>query len=191
MVGNYPNFMKTDILRCFLRIDKNTSRGYLKEDLELGEGTVKSLLKILKNKRLINSTKKGHSLTDKGYGIKSKINNLVEIKKINIKNLYPNYKKVGILIRINKKIKIDYRLRDLAVKNGAEGALIFKYGNKLILPDYDKKDFKDIEKLFNLKKNDVLVITFAASFKLAEYSALSVLLEINKNAKDLLERLIN
>ena len=191
MVGNYPNFMKTDILRCFLKIDNNTSRRYLKKYLEIGEGTVKSILNILKNKKLISSTKKGHSLTEKGKLLKTKIEGIITVKKIDVRNLYPNYKKIGILIKDNKKIKIDYRLRDLAVKNGAEGALIFNYNNKLILPDYDKRDFKEIEKLFDLKNNNILVITFAPSFKLAEYSGLSVLLEINKNINDLLERLIN
>jgi predicted transcriptional regulator len=187
MLRNYPKFMKIDVLRCFLRINKNISRRYLKEELELGEGSVKSILNILKNKRLIKSTKKGHSLTDKGFEIQGKIINLMKIKKIKIKKIYKNYKKIGIQLKRIKNVKINYKLRDIAVRNGAEGALIFRYNNKLILPDYNKEDFKEIEKLFDVNKNDIILVTFASSYKLAEYSALSVILEINKSLKDLLD----
>ena len=66
MVGNIPNFTKIDALRCFLRFNKNIGRQDLAKDLELGEGTVRTILEILKAKKLLDSTKRGHFLSKKG-----------------------------------------------------------------------------------------------------------------------------
>ncbi|MBI2656169.1 hypothetical protein HYX03_00330, partial [Candidatus Woesearchaeota archaeon] len=52
MVGNIQNFTKLDILRCFLRFNKNTGRQELSRKLELGEGTVRTILNTLKSKKL-------------------------------------------------------------------------------------------------------------------------------------------
>ena len=46
MVGNLPNFTKLDVLRCLFRIEKPLSRSALSESLELGEGTIRSILDI-------------------------------------------------------------------------------------------------------------------------------------------------
>ena len=54
MVGNIPNFTKMDILRCFLRFNKNIGRKDIARELELEEGTVRTILKILKSKRLLD-----------------------------------------------------------------------------------------------------------------------------------------
>ena len=48
MVGNLSNFMRIDVLRCLLKIEKPISRLKLSEILELGEGTIRSILDILK-----------------------------------------------------------------------------------------------------------------------------------------------
>ena len=61
MVGNIPNFTKIDLLRCFVRLNKNIGRKELSKELGLGEGTVRTILNILKSKKLLDSTKKGIS----------------------------------------------------------------------------------------------------------------------------------
>jgi len=57
MVGNIPGYVKTDIIRAFLLMKENISRNKLVKKLELGEGTVRTILDILKHKNLICSTK--------------------------------------------------------------------------------------------------------------------------------------
>ena len=66
MVGNIPGYVKTDIIRAFLLINENVRSNDLVSKLALCEGTVRSILDILIHKNLIYSTKKGHSLTEKG-----------------------------------------------------------------------------------------------------------------------------
>ena len=73
MVGNKPNYTKFDVLRCFFRIGEGISRHNLAKSLELGEGTIRTILGILKNKKLIESTKKGHFLSSRGNSEMSKL----------------------------------------------------------------------------------------------------------------------
>ncbi|MBU1854791.1 MAG: hypothetical protein KKF89_03655, partial [Nanoarchaeota archaeon] len=67
MVGNKPNYKEEDILRTFLYIeDKPVSRAELVEKLELGEGTIRTILSFLKEKKLLKSNRPGHYLSKKG-----------------------------------------------------------------------------------------------------------------------------
>ncbi len=177
MVGNTPNFNEYDILRTFLSIGEAISRQELVSELELGEGTIRSILDILKKNKLIFSTRQGHSLTKKGNALLKTIKRLVEVnKKVDI-DYYKNFKKVAVLLKgAGSEVNVD--LRDKAIKNGAEAALIFVYKNGLVLPYAEefKEDFKELENLFSFKNGNILIVTFAGSFRDAENSALSLFL---------------
>ncbi|MEK6876079.1 MAG: DUF4443 domain-containing protein, partial [Nanoarchaeota archaeon] len=81
-------------------------------------------------------------------------------------------------------------LRDEAVKNGAEGALILKYGKKLRFYDSDyKEDLSKIEDRLKLEKNDLVIVTYAHSYKLAEYGAIAAAIRINKDLMNALDNL--
>src|SRR3989338_3881260 len=140
MVGNLSNYTKLDILRCFLNIRTGTSRNEIVTSLDLGEGTVRTILDSLKNRNLITSTRNGHSLTYKGLSLLGKINSMVELKDAALDE-YKHLKKSAIRLRASSSKK-EYELRDIAVKNGAEAALVLRYdGSKLIMPNYNKKDY--------------------------------------------------
>src|SRR3989338_281588 len=185
MVGNIPNFTKIDILRCFLRFNKNIGRQELAKELEIGEGTVRTILEMLKSRKLLDSTKKGHFLSRKGEEMLNQINNVVKItKNIVSKNLYPDFKKIGVLLEYGSSLKELYKLRDIAVKHGADGALILKFDKKLYAPESDfGQDYKELEKLFNFKNDDVLVIAFSNEKRKAENGALAIAMELNETLK--------
>jgi len=82
MVGNLANFTKMDLLRCLLRIEKPVSRSFLSKSLELGEGTIRSILDILKEKGYLQSNNTGHYLSEKGKTIVKKIKDRIDIEKI-------------------------------------------------------------------------------------------------------------
>ena len=189
MVGNIPNFTKIDILRCFLRFKKNIGRQELSKELYLGEGTIRTILESLKSKKLIDSTKKGHFLSKRGNEILAQISENISMpKEISIENIYPNYKKAGILIKNASNLKHLPKLRDIAVKNGAEGALILKFDDKLFAPESDyQEDYKDLEKQFKLKNNDALVIAFSSKNNIAETGALSIAVELTDSLKKFLK----
>ena len=190
MVGNIPNFTKIDILRCFLRFGKSVSRRELARELELGEGTVRTMLEMLKSKNLLTSTKKGHFLSKEGNGTLNQLHQFISMPKNIISNaLYPNLKKIGILIKNTQSLKQVYKLRDIAVKNGADGAVILKFEDKLYALESDyEEDYGELKKYFELKKNDTLVIVFSNKNRIAENSALAIAIELNETLKNFISK---
>ena len=181
MVGNLSNFTKMDLLRCLLRIEKPVSRLKLSKTLDLGEGTIRSILDILKEKNYLESNNAGHYLSGKGKVIVEKIRGKADIKRIN-SNLFPNKKNIAIHIKNPNKTVNVVALRDEAVKSGAEGALILKFDKKLRFYDSEyKEDFSDIESKFDLNKDDLVILAYADSYKLAEYGALAIVINIDKS----------
>lgn len=185
MVGNIPNFTKIDVLRCFLRFNKNIGRQELAKDLELGEGTTRTILEILKSKKLLDSTKKGHFLSKRGSEALSQIYELISYpKNIKVQNIYPGLNKMGIAVKNVSTLKGLYRLRDIAVKNGADGAITLRFENKLYAPESDyEQDYKELESYFDFKNNDVLVIAFSNEKRHAENGALAIAIELNDTLK--------
>jgi len=182
-----PNFTKADVLRGLLSVKKEISRADLTKELNLGEGTIRSILGILKGKGLITSTRQGHLVTKDGKALLKRINENIEIKNFSSKIFGKNKKTALLLKKYDKNIKIDYKLRDIAVKNKAEGALIFLFDGKLIIPDYDEKNFNELNKLFDYKNKNILIITFADSYKASETAAIKVAESVNKSLKRIVD----
>jgi hypothetical protein len=105
-------------------------------------------------------------------------------KNITIQNIYPNFKKIGVLIKNISKVKELYKLRDIAVKNGADGALILRFEKKLYAPESGyKQDYTELEKYFDFDNNDLLVIAFSNEKRNAEIGALAVVIELSSLLK--------
>lgn len=191
MVGNIQNFTKLDILRCFLRFNKNTGRQELARELELGEGTVRTILNTLKSKKLVDSTKHGHFLSKKGKDMLSQMHGIISMpENIAAQNIYPEHKKIGILIKNVSNLRELYKLRDIAVKSGAEGAIILRYEGRLYAPESDhKQDFKELNKYFNFENNDVLIIAFSNVKRHAENGALAIAIELSSTLKKFISEL--
>ena len=190
MVGNTSNFSKIDILRCFLKFSKNAGRQGLAKELELGEGTVRTILNSLKSLGLLDSTKRGHSLSDKGNKALEEIfKNVSNVKDASLKSMYPDAKKVAVLIRNAPSVKGLHKLRDIAVKNGADGALILKFNGKIYAPESSyEQDFKELEKLFDLKNKDAIVVAFSYDRKSAENGALSIAVELKDSLRKFIDK---
>ena len=183
MVGNLSNFTKIDLLRCLLRIEKPASRLYISKALDLGEGTVRSILDVLKKKGLLASNNQGHSLNEKGKVIVKKIRETLDIIEVGQIKIFPGKKSIAAHIKNPEKIEKAFLLRDEAVKNGAEGALILKYDKKLEFYDSNyKEDLSSIESKFNktdLNKDDIVIVAYADSYKLAEHGALAAAISLD------------
>ncbi len=175
MVGNIPGYVKTDIIRAFLLMKENISD-------------------ILKHKNLICSTKQGHSLTEKGNLFLKKTEKSMVVKRLILEDFYPELEKAVVLLKKPyKNIKISFEQRDIAVKQGADGAVILKFDNKLYIPDADinfkesyKKAYNEILKCFDFKKSDILIICFADCLRNAENGALAIALTMSKELNDLI-----
>ncbi len=198
MVGNIPNYNKFDVLRVFLLIEVGSSRAEMTNKLSLGEGTVRTILNSLKKKGLITSSKQGHELTKKGLELKKGVYKEVgELKSLELKELNLLSKKGAVVKRFNTKMK-NIDLRDIAIKNNADGALILRYDKELRLPnsevDFSKdfrKSYEEIIRTFDVKPHNVVVVVFAKSQNQATNALLAIIVEMNTKIKGILESLIN
>lgn len=194
MPGNITTFNDLDIIRCFLLLNKNRSRSFLKKELELGEGSIRGILDRLKDKNLIISTRKGHILSEKGNQIFSNINKRFKFpidfksKEFMVK-YFPIYKGlVGCACFLydyskninDQKIKHIYIYRDFAIKAGADGALMLWYENKklsFIGSDYNG-DIDTIKSIIELEKDCILIITVGKNKNLAQKGIVNILLHM-------------
>ena len=193
MVGNSTNFTSTDLLRCFLRISKNKkiSRKILSAELELGEGTVRTILSLLKSNALIDSTKKGHFLSANGkLALDEIFGTMSKPEKLEDEKIFPHLMKCAIHIRNVTNLAKSYELRDAAVRNGARGTLILRYERGLYAPESGRMgEFKQLEGKFDFRKNDILIISFSEKYHNAENGAIAVALLINYALKNLASKL--
>ena len=148
---------------------RHVSRNLLCQELALGEGSIKTLVKHLKTKGLIQSTKRGTTMTEKGRKITSEILLLIPrettIPKCSIALGKFNY---AVLVKgFSFAVKLGIEQRDEAIRIGALGAttLLFNDG-KFIMPsetNYDSLKSEShiyrllIDKL-NPEQDDIIII---------------------------------
>lgn len=183
MVGNLSNFHKLDIVRLFFSIREPKSRLTLTEEMDIGEGTLRTILDILKNKGYADSTTKGHQLSKEGAKKYDELLSYFTLpEEIKLKTVYPDMVKKGMLVRSLQDNPLDkdldfVKLRDVAVKNGAEGALIFQYKDKLTLPLHRGK-FPVLERDFDFARDDLLITAMSPDQKWADIGAFAICCEI-------------
>ncbi|MHA1297915.1 MAG: DUF4443 domain-containing protein [Candidatus Helarchaeota archaeon] len=154
------------------RKNKPIGRQKLAEILGLGGGSIRSLLKMLKNEDLIETSKTGNELTKKGQQFLTELKKQIPKKEIKInlaKKITNSENNYALLIKnCRNKIGTGMEQRDAAMKIGATGAItiVFKEGKYCIPQIQDFNDLKtrypnfitELEKNFKIKPNDVVII---------------------------------
>ena len=164
------SFDSTHVIKVLQLIEKegHVSRNLLCQELSLGEGSIKTLVKHLKMQGLIESTKSGTRMTQKGRTISLQLFSSIPVEtsipKCSVALGEFNY--VVLLKQFGFAIKSGIEQRDAAIKMGALGAttLLFK-DDKFVIPStkYDslRKELHIagllIEKL-NPENGDVIII---------------------------------
>lgn len=124
----------------------HVSRKTLCKELELGEGTTKTLIKHLKMQSLIESTNAGTKMAHKGNLFFCELLSLIptetSLSKCTITLGRYNY--AVLLKQMGFAVKSGIEQRDAAIKMGASGAttLLFK-DNKFVIPRTDYDALKD------------------------------------------------
>lgn len=187
MAGASPNFSDIHIIRTLIALKERTGRKNLLQEISIGEGSMRTVLKKLKARGFIESTKKGHKLTDSGEEYLNKYLEKFTIPfKINSGDIITG-KKAGIVVRnACDKITNGIAQRDIAVRAGALGALLLKYcdkSGKLKFPDEvqlleDFPEFKsEIEAIaMNAEFNpgDVLIVAFSENYAVCENAVIAI-----------------
>ena len=178
-----------------LKRDGHVSRLLLINELGLGEGSIKTLMKHLKMEKLIITTQKGTAMTEWGEKIFEEMSQYIcsetQVPKSSISIAEYNH---AILLRNMKfAIKQGVEQRDAAIKMGAKGATTLLFNNgKFLIPGSRfnaLKGEKAIEKLLkdNLKpeENDIIVIgSDDNEYITAELASKSAALQTLENHED-------
>jgi Asp-tRNA(Asn)/Glu-tRNA(Gln) amidotransferase B subunit len=146
------SFDMVHVFKTLQLIQENghVSREKLCEDLGLGEGTIKTLVRHLKMQNLIESTNAGTTMTKKGNSFFSEllasIPSEISLSKCAITLGKFNY---AVLVKqMSSMIKDGIAQRDAAIRMGASGAttLLFK-DNKFLIPQTKFDSLKDEHQL--------------------------------------------
>lgn len=169
-----------------LENEKKISRSLLVEELNLGEGSVKTLVKHMKMLGLIENSHAGMWFTSKGKAAYSKlycsIPKEMDVPKCSMALGKFNY---AVLVKnIAYAIKSGIEQRDAAIKSGAIGAttLICIHG-RLLMPNTREDLFENDPKIHSLivrnlqpEDNDVIIIGSSESKRTAEMATKSAAL---------------
>ena len=133
------SFELVHVFKTLQLLDKNghVSRTLLCQELALGEGSVRTLLRHLKMQGLVRSTNSGTRLIEKGKKISCEL-----FRSISTEAVIPNCSialgkfNYGVLIKnCSFAIKSGIEQRDAAIKMGALGATTLLYkGHKFVMP---------------------------------------------------------
>jgi len=182
--GPSPTFSIFHLLLAFeLIAEKKIGRAKLAENLNVGEGAIRTIINRLKAASLIETSKTGCFLSRKGLAMWEKYKSIFK-KKVEIgKNELSlgNYNFAILVKNRGFKVKSGVEQRDAAIIAGAKGATTMTVKKEhLIIPsvsDNVAKDFPNaatqIVKLLEPKDNDVVIIVSADTLKKAEYGTLA------------------
>jgi predicted transcriptional regulator len=172
--GPSTSFSMFHVFYALELISKTTiGRTKLAKKLEIGEGAIRTIINHLKDEKLISTSKKGCTLTDKGLKLWNKLEQLFpqrsEVKRTILNNSQFNY---AFLVKdAGHKIKSGIVQRDAAIMGGARRSIAIVAKDKKLaiesVSDDIERDFPIATKklLANISpdKNDVLIVAGADS----------------------------
>ena len=164
-----------------LSLEKFVSRSKFCKELHLGEGSVKTLISHLKDAKMIDTTKSGSFLTNKGKKLCATLTQVIKseckLGRCKITDQPHNY--AIILKNFSFAIKTGLEQRDFAILYGSSGCITTLYkNNQFVFPGEDTECLKEdketrkklIEKL-HPEEEDVIIISSSKDPFVAEVSA--------------------
>jgi len=191
--GRSPLFTEAHVVKALEEINTQKGVGRLKlsKELQLGEGAARTLVKHLKNERLIEISKLGITLSEYGKRIFSDLRAVLS-EQIEVPSslLTVGLFNVAVLVRGRANaVKYGLEQRDVAIMAGAKGATTLVFSkNKLTMPSVREEDvFKGNLTIRNLllsklnpKEGDVIVIGSADEKIRAEFGAKMAAIQLLK-----------
>lgn len=158
-------------------------RKELAEILDLGEGTVRTIMEKMKEDGSIELSRRGASITDQGQRRLSSLG--IEIRPIEIDDITLGEIDCAVLARcVAPLVKDGCEQRDDAVKAGAIGATtLIAIGGRMVFPGdekYPDQSTSDkLNQLFRIRDGDALIIGTANSYDVAEKGAVTAALRLH------------
>jgi hypothetical protein len=109
---------------------KRLGRKHLADKLRLGEGTVRTLLSRLQDEDLIDISRTGVTLSNKGKKILKSIENVLKWKPLPDTEITVDEINWAVLVRgASNRVRLGVEQRDQALIHGASGATTLVYSN--------------------------------------------------------------
>ncbi len=185
--GPLPSFSISHIIKTLLLLENTTiGRQALSKMLNIGEGATRTIIKKLHDKGIIAIDPIGGCyLTDYGKLITKKLREyIISEKEADLKEFGIFLPAWAIHIR-SPHIPNITKIRDIGIRYGAEGVLIFHFkDSKISLPmitDDISKDYPNTTKFiksFSLNENDLVIIGFAKDIITAEMATITIAIHI-------------
>jgi len=182
--GPSAAYASPHILKLIMLLDKRESMGRiaLSKALEVGEGTVRTMVKKLVESGIIEvDSIGGCTLTERGRYLAAELNGfIVSSSSLDLRSLGIEMPSHALQVRAAISNTSLTKLRDVAVKSGAEGMVIFQYkGGTLAFPmmtDDASAAYPEIayqiRARFELREGDAILVAFAERAVNAEIGAL-------------------
>ncbi len=181
--GASASFSDVHLVRALFALREKTGRKKLVKTLGVGEGSVRTILKKLREKELIKSEKSGQSLSPMGVKqVETILKKFGEPFEVSLDML--GGKQFAITIHNGRDVSV-LSERDIAVKAGAEGAVIMVHKGGGFQPadkSFRISDFPKTEgklRKIKAKEGDILALAFAKNYNDAENGAVAIALEIS------------
>ncbi|ASJ00360.1 DUF4443 domain-containing protein [Thermococcus gorgonarius] len=164
--GAYPEFTLEDLIASIFMLREPVGRKTMAEALDLGEGSVRTLLKKLDGIGIIESAQRGHFLNRKGIELVKKLKEL--FSEAHFVGKVENMPAYALVVKNAPEFKsID--LRDEAIRFFARGAMILRVkGGEIVFPE-DNRPLKEtmeelaerIEDVLDFSDGDTVIVTWA------------------------------
>ncbi len=171
----------------FCKAKHPIGRYQLGKELELGDGSIRSLVRFLRSRGLIEpSGRQGHQLSEQGRQYCRNLNEvLIDLVEVPASSFTVDKENFACYLRNRAQYLTDgLTQRDAAKKAGATGATTFFQGTNLdviTMPlDHElaKTELKTILPAFNLQLGDVIIIGSAQTRIAARLGALAAALTL-------------
>jgi predicted transcriptional regulator len=180
--GRFPSFTEAHVMKALEEINLQKSVGRLKlsKSLHLGGGEIRTLVRHLKNEKLVEISKSGISLSEHGKRVLSDLRTCVS-EQLEIPPTPLTVGSFNVAVRvIGMKDAVKYGLeqRDAAIMAGAKGATTLVFSkNKLTMPSVagaaprNDPAVRALLSKLNLNEGDVIIIGSADEKIRAELGA--------------------
>ncbi len=184
--GRSPSYTEAHVLKALelLEVGDGIGRQQLARELRLGEGIIRTLVARMKRLELLDTSRKGMSLTSAGHDVMMGFNEFFSASEFPVTPLTVEQRNHAILVRgAARTIRNGIEQRDAALIAGAKGATtLIHEGGRLLMPGMEDQlnptIIYNIERAMNPSDGDVVIIGSSDDAFLAEIGAKSAALKL-------------
>jgi predicted transcriptional regulator len=194
--GPAPSFNKAHVVKALEIIGKygTVGRTTIANELELGIGTTRTILKHLKNEELIIGSKQGYTFSEQGKKVFQNLRSKISVgMEVSNNSLTVGPVVVAVLVKhVAHKVGRGVEQRNTAIRVGASGATTVIFSrNKIMMPSNKKHKLKDLSDIQDTlvsklkpKENDTIIMGSGENKINAEIGAIMAALKLLKQTKN-------